>query len=311
MHKIILDTDIGTDVDDILALSLALYSPEIELLAVTAAYGDTVNRGKLVYQVLNHAGKQNDIPVAAGRRTTLEGNRTIWEAGHEGRNAETDCLSDTVLSPLSAVDLMIRTIEEHPDEIVLCAIAPLTNVAEAVLKAPETMKKLKGIYMMGGVFGNDDRQLQMPCAEHNIICDPEAAAVVFGSGIPVTLFPLDVTLKTPLTQYDIRQLGQAADPLHKLLYTEICTWLDFIKKEFGRDHTQLHDPLTLAALADPSIIIRTLKTGIRVETRGDITTGATIPAHNGLDNVNVVLEVDISRFFESFSKRVIDTVEVG
>jgi inosine-uridine nucleoside N-ribohydrolase len=128
--KIIFDTDIGTDVDDILALSLVLASPELELIGVTTAYGDTRLRAKLTHRVLELVGRDN-IPVAAGDTQTLERNRAIWMPGHEGRIARADQISDTVIARNNAVDFMLETIRAHPGEVVICAIAPLVNLAQA------------------------------------------------------------------------------------------------------------------------------------------------------------------------------------
>ena len=95
-------------------------------------------------------------------------------------------------------DFILENLQRYPGEVTLLAVAPLTNVAQAVERDPETMGKVKHIFMMGGVFGFDDAN-SLPAVEHNFRCDPEAAQVVFGSGLPITLLPLDMTVQTPLT----------------------------------------------------------------------------------------------------------------
>ena len=302
MHKTILDTDIGTDVDDLLTLAFLLACPEVELLGVSAAYGDTRTRAKMVYRVLELAGR-TDIPVAYGDPQTLHKNRPIFWPGHEGKNAGVDELSDSVLSGQSSVDLILSSIRAHPGEVVLCAVAPLVNVAQALLRDPETMQKVKHVYMMGGTFCVENPKLSFPLVEHNFRCDPEAARVVFDSDLPITLFPLDVTLKTPFTKDDLERLRTARYPLNDLVTREIEDWLGWIKARFGRDYCHLHDPLTAAVILDPAIVTRSVPTALKIECQGEFTAGFNLPDPARPANVNVVTEVDLSRFYELFMGR--------
>jgi purine nucleosidase len=302
MIKVILDTDIGTDVDDLLALNFLINSSEVELLGVTAAYGNTNIRGKLAYHALELAGKKH-IPVTVGDTETLQRNRKIFWPGHEGKNANAESIPESVLAKQSAVEFMLETIRKHPGEVVLCAVAPLTNVAQAILQDPETMKKVKHIVMMGGVFGYDDPSLTLPVVEHNFRCDPEAAKVVFDSDLPVTLFPLDETLKTPFTRDDLEILKKSNHPLSKFLVRELETWLVFINNTFHRDYCHLHDPLAVASVIDPSIITRQVTIALEIETQGQLTSGLAISNHSRKANVNVVTGIDLSRFYELFMKR--------
>jgi purine nucleosidase len=187
MHKLILDTDIGTDVDDLLALSFMLASPEVDVLGITTAYGDTRLRAKIVQRALELTGR-TDIPIAVSPHATFAGNREVWMAGHEGDNAGINELPESSLHPLDAPEFILETIRSHPGEVVLCAVAPLTNLAHACEKDLETMRKIRRVYVMGGVFGFDNPSLTFPSVEHNIRCDPEAARVVFDAGLPITLF---------------------------------------------------------------------------------------------------------------------------
>jgi purine nucleosidase len=301
MHKVILDTDIGTDVDDLLALTFLLNSPEIELLGVTAAYGNTLVRGKLAYRALSLTGRES-IPVTLGDPQTLLRNRSIFWPGHEGKNAKTEDIPDTVLSKQSAVDFILETIRKQPGEIILCAVAPLTNLAQAIIRDPETMSKVKHIVMMGGVFGFEDVTLSLPVIEHNFRCDPEAARIVFNSDLPITLFPLDVTLKTPFMREDLEQLRGREQPLLPLVVQEIDTWLEVIKKLAGRDYCHLHDPLAAASIVDPGIVTSTVATGLKIECQGELTSGASI-SDSSRNNVKVVTGIDLSRFYELFMTR--------
>lgn len=303
MHKVILDTDIGTDVDDLLALTFLLNSPEVELLGVTAAYGDTFVRGKLAYRALSLAGRES-IPVTLGDTQTLLRNRTIFWPGHEGKNAKIEEIPDTVFSKQNAVDFMLETIRKHPGEVILCGVAPLTNIAQAIISDPETMSKVKYIVMMGGVFGFDDVTLSLPVVEHNFRSDPEAARVVFNSDLPITLFPLDVTLKTPFMREDLEQLRVRTQPLTSLLVQEIETWLEVIKKLAGRDYCHLHDPLAAASIVDPGIVTHTVATSLKIECQGELTSGASISDSSRKANVQVVTGIDLSRFYGLFMERI-------
>jgi purine nucleosidase len=256
--------------------------------------------------VLEAVGLAGRIPIAIGDTQSLERNRKIWMPGHEGKIAHADQLSDAVVNGGSATDFILEQVSAHPGEVVIVAIAPLVNIAQAILENPKVMRGVQQIVIMGGVFGVEDRERRLPIVEHNIVCDPEAARVVFGSGLPITLFPLDVTLRTPLVQPDIDALGTSGHPLARLLHEEIVSWLAFIKREFNRDRTELHDPVTVASLIDPRIITRSFDAAIKIECDGQHTSGMTIVDHSHGKNIRVVTEVDISRFYELFSARVVE-----
>jgi purine nucleosidase len=308
MTKIILDTDIGTDVDDILALILLLNSPEAELLGITTAYGDTQLRARIAYQVLALSGK-TQIPIAAGNPSTL-GKRDIFWPGHEGCNLDPS-IPQKVTTQTSAEDFILETINRHPGEVSVVAIAPLTNLAGAILKSPQTMQQVKQIYVMGANF--DMRNSDFPLAEHNIASDPEAAQIVFDSGLPIVLFPLDVTTKMPFEIKKMDQLRGSAHGLAQLLYAELKTWMQFVKNRFGRDSTYMHDPLTVAGLLNPEIITKSNQMRLNVETQGVLSTGIVVPVlHHHQPNIRVVLDVDLLTFEKLFFERVIQaTTDVG
>lgn len=308
MHKIILDTDIGTDIDDILALSLLLASPEAELLGVTTAYGDTKLRAKIVHQVLAAVGRAGEVPIAPGGPSTLVGDRPIFWPGHEGKNLDPD-IPDSVMLDQRAEDFIIETVAAYPGEVTLIAIAPQANLARAILKAPETMRQVKQIFMMGGVF--DLSRGDLPAAEHNIISDPEAARIVFDFGLPITLFPLDVTTRTALGPADIARLGRATAPLAELLFRELSNWMPFIQERHGRDFTHMHDPLTAAALVRPELVTRSERMAVRIEERGEFTLGMTVPdRHAQGAPVTVAFDIDVPAFQELFLTRVIHSAPI-
>lgn len=308
MHKVILDTDIGTDVDDLLTLAFLLGSPDVDLLGVTAAYGDTQLRGKLARHALSLAGR-SDVPVAVGELPTLRGQRKVYWAGHEGKNAYVETLP--VLEAQDAADFILQTLRRYPGEVTLLAVAPLTNVAQALERDPETMGEVGHIVMMGGVFGLGGAP-GLPAAEHNFRCDPEAAHIVFGSSLPITLFPLDMTVQTPFTREQLGRLRGCDTPLFSLIVREVETFLAFV----GRDHCHLHDPLTAASIVDPEIITGSLTTGLEIGCGDGATDGSSTPNSSNLDsgkgaNVRVVTAFDAPHFYELFFKRMLGSGEAA
>jgi purine nucleosidase len=306
MTKIILDTDIGTDVDDILALCLLLASPEAELIGVTTAYGDTRLRAKIVHQVLALTRRAGKVPIVAGNPEPLTPSRTVFWAGHEGQNLEAS-IPETVTVETNAEDFILQSVEQHPGEVTLVAIAPLGNIARAIQKSLQAMQGVKQIYIMGGNFNLQNTHF--PAAEHNITSDPEAARVVFESGLPIVLFPLDVTTKTHFGKQEVEQLQSATSELAQLVYSEVNIWMNFVRKRFGRDLTHMHDPLTLAALLNPAIITRSECVGINIEPQGKYTTGMTLPnPHHPRPNVQVVFDIDVQAFDVIFLERVLEAI---
>jgi inosine-uridine nucleoside N-ribohydrolase len=183
---VILDTDIGDDIDDAFALALVLRSPELRLLGVGTAFGDTELRARLVDRYLRAVGRQ-DIPVLAGVETK---SIHFTQAAYARQAPE--------LKHKSAVDFMLGQIRAHPGQITLIAIGPLFNVQAAIARDPETFKKLKRVVIMGGSVyrgydGKDGDKQSAPSPEWNILCDPAGATALLGSGVPVFVMPLDST----------------------------------------------------------------------------------------------------------------------
>lgn len=209
-QKIIIDTDIGDDIDDVFAVGLALNSPELKILGITSAWGDTKLRARLLDRLLRETGR-GDIPVAVGieRHAPKEGafSQAAW-ARQEPERPHPD-----------AVGFLLDQIRKNPGEITLVAIAPETNLAAALARDPATFKKLKRIVLMGGSvhLGYDDRApllLNPPDPEYNIAMDIPSAQAVFTSGIPLDVMPLDST-----------QLKLGEGPRH-LLFTQATPLTD-------------------------------------------------------------------------------------
>ena len=289
--RIILDTDIGADVDDCLALALILASPELELLAVTTVYGDVALRARMVLKLLRLRGAAG-VPVALGAARPLLGRPPVYWAGHEGEGLlEPD---DAALRPADehAVDLIVRTVMTRPGEVTLVAIGPLTNVALAFSREPRLAANLAGLTLMGGVVGGA-HALELPWVEHNFRCDPEAAHIVLSAGATPTIVPLDVTTQVRIRPDDVARIGAAGDPFHAAVADQVTRYPRYAR----RGWTNLHDPLAVATVIDPTLV-RCEPVRAVVETAGEHTAGALLAAASTPDapaTARIALAVDAAR----------------
>lgn len=297
--KVILDTDIGTDVDDALALAVLLGSPEVELVGVTCVYGDVRLRARMVRKLLRLADRP-EVPVYAGLEPPLLGVRPVFWPGHEGVGL-LEPEDDSLLPEAEhAVDYLLRITAEHPGEIHLTAIGPLGNVAMAIRRDPGFLDRLAGLTIMGGVFRGPGRW-NMRSNEHNIVCDPEAAQIVFGANPSCTLVPLDVSRQTVIRPADLDRIRAARTPFREAIADQVERYPRF--QELG--YTYLHDPLAVAMLLDPSLgRYETMR--IAVETAGRISEGMTVPIIDpeGNNPVKVALDVDVTRAEEFIVSRI-------
>jgi purine nucleosidase len=293
-RRILLDTDIGTNPDDCLALALVLASPELELIALTTVYGDVAVRARIALKLLHLRGFR-DLPVALGAERPLVQDRPVSWAGYEGRGLlepEDDALQP---SKQHAADLIVDTVMAHPRQITLVAIGPLTNVALAIQREPRLAENLAGLVLMGGVVGGT-HALHLPWTEHNFRSDPEAAQIVLRAvpaGAPVTIVPLDVTTQVCIRQPDLELIRSAGGAYHRAVAEEVAVYPPFVQRGWG----YLHDPLAVAALIEPSLLtmepLHTL-----VETGGEHTAGrllVALPAPGAPATARVALGVDAPR----------------
>ncbi len=237
--KIILDTDIGDDIDDAFALGLALHSPEVKVVGITTAWGDTALRARLVNRLLretHHAG----IPIAVGiaTKSKVPFTQARWAQG-----------GSAPLPRIDAVDFLLRAIRENPGEITLVAIAPLTNIGAAIDRDPATFRKLKRVVLMGGSIrrGYDDpngRVVNTPSAEYNIASDVAAAKKLFASGVPIFMMPLDST-QLRLDAANRAALASAGTPLTGAL-TQLY-------REWGQQTPVLYDVMAVAYVVEPRL----------------------------------------------------------
>jgi purine nucleosidase len=239
-EKVIIDTDIGDDIDDAFAIALALKSPELEILGISTTFGDTEARAKIVDRLLGEAGR-TDIPVLAGaptHTTNAMKQKRYGEGGHFGK-----------ASHPSAGDFILGQIRRYPGQITLIAIGPLVNVGALIDKDPETFLKLKRVVIMGGSIECGYGELWFcpergPDAEWNIINDIQSAKKLFLSGVPLYVMPLDST-QLKLDEVKRAFLFKQGTPL-----TDSLTLL---YHEWGQQTPTLFDPVTVAFILDPKI----------------------------------------------------------
>ncbi|GAA3614616.1 nucleoside hydrolase [Nonomuraea rosea] len=306
-HKIILDTDPGvgipgTDADDPLALLLALADPRLELLAVTTVFGNCPPElGARGAAAVLAAADRTDVPVAVGMGTRLGGGLpdALVEAyrGARGEPGSIDLpdLADAAV-PQHAVDLIIDTVRAHPGQVTVVAIGPQTNLAMALLKEPSLAADLRSVVFMGGALGMEPRYGRgniTPVAECNIWFDPQAADIVFRSGVDLTMVGLDVTNPaTGLVLGDaaIRGIDRGRSRAAAMLADVCATYLDAPMFDWA-DGCVLYDPLAVAVAADPDVATFT-EMSVGVETRGTLTAGQTVPLRDDHPNMRVCVGVD-------------------
>jgi inosine-uridine nucleoside N-ribohydrolase len=287
MAKILLDTDIGSDIDDAVCLAYLLAQRDCELLGITTVTGEAVQRAKLASALCIRAGK--DIPIFPGTEKPL----LIAQRQPIAQQAEAlkkwEHLQD--FPERLAVDFLRETIRSHPGEITLLAIGPLTNVALLFSVDPETPSMLKSLYTMCGAFSNDNPEFVL--LEWNAICDPHAAAIVFNTPVPRHCsIGLDVTQRVVMGATEVREHFQSGLLQPVLDYSEV--WF--------RDEEQItfHDPLAGAVIFDEGMCEFERGT-VSLDLMSERCMGLTSwTADGAAGRHEVPFEVDESRFFEHF-----------
>lgn len=236
-HRMVFDTDIGSDVDDALALAVLLgRSAEADLEAVVTVYGDSLLRARLAQRYARLAGRS--IRVHAGETMTRSG-RDVWWAGHEGTLH--DALDEERVESEAGVDALLRIVLEAPGEIDLIAVGPLTNIAAAIDRDPVFGPAVRGLWIMGGGFG-------IGRAEHNIRSDVDAARVVFAAGIPTTVAGLEVTGLLTMGHDQLSAISDSS-ALGAALQRDIHQWWEFWNQTWNVPH----DPVAVLALLEPDL----------------------------------------------------------
>lgn len=284
-----MDTDIGTNPDDAVALALAAKSQEIRIEGVTTVYGQVHIRARIAKKIMKLCGIEG-IPVYPGIKEPLLRNRPIFRSGLEGKVLDLE--DDGEEQSKHAVDFIIETVMRHPGEITLVAIGPQTNIAAALIREPIISEYVKEIVVMGGVTRLARNGIHLSTVEHNIQCDPEAASVVFSSGAPIVMVGLDVTREAIFSRKEKDEMAACGTPLAQTLAGMMQTFMDYMKRDFS----YMCDPLAIAALIDRTLI-HTKRMDVRIHYDHREVTGQTIAELNGKGNVEVALEADILRFF--------------
>ena len=286
--KIILDTDIGDDIDDAFALSLALNSPELKIVGITSAWGNTALRSRLLDRILCETGRE-DIPVYTGvpTKTTTRFTQQAW-ASQCGDHPHSD-----------AVTFLLDQIRQYPGQITLIAIAPLTNIGAAISRDPATFRKLKRVVLMGGSIyrGYDDfgyTSSHKPDAEYNIATDVAASQKLFTSGVPIYMMPLDSTqLKFDETKRSL--LASISTPLTDSLQVLTAEW----QRNAQQTTPTLYDVVATAYAIDPETC-PTTPLHIEVDDEGFTRIAP------GASNANVCLEPHTDAFFNLLMPRLLN-----
>lgn len=305
-REIIIDTDPGQD--DAIALLLALASNELDVLGITSVAGNVPLSltTKNVLKVCELANRLNTkVYVGSDRPMKRELFTAEYVHGATGLNgAQLPEPSMSVEQP-HAVDFIIETILSRPDKsVTLCTLGPLTNVGQALLKAPEIAPRVKELVMMGG--GLFEGGNVTPAAEFNIYVDPDAAKLTFGAGIPMVVMPLDVTHKALTTQSRI----DAFRALRTKVGTAAAEWLDFFERfdeeKYGTDGGPLHDPNVIAYLLKPELYSGR-HINVEIETESALTVGMTVADYWRVTdrprNAVWMTDVDSDGFFELILER--------
>jgi inosine-uridine nucleoside N-ribohydrolase len=289
-QKVIIDTDIGDDIDDVFAVGLALSSPELKILGVSSAWGDTELRSQMLDRLLCETGR-SDIPVTTGVKTARKPGFTqdVWaKAGVTHTHGD-------------AVDFLLDQVRKNPGEITLIAIGPLSNIGAEIDRDPETFKKLQRVVLMGGSirrgydeFGTLSLTVRTPDAEYNIAMDPTAAQKLVRSGVPIYMMPLDST-ELKFDEVKRAMLTTVGTPLTDSLQVLIAEW----QRATHQTTPTMFDAVAAAYALKPELC-PTTPLHIEVDDKGFTRESA------GPANVNVCLSSDSDQFFQFFMPRLLE-----
>lgn len=305
-RKIIIDTDPGQD--DAVAILLALASPDqLEVLGLTAVAGNvplplTEKNARIIVEL---AGKST--PVFAGCDAPLQRKLVTAEHVHGKTGLDGIALPDPTLPLQSqhAVEFIIETLRHNPPgSVTLCPLGPLTNIATAFQRAPDIIARVAEIVLMGGAYfevGNIT-----PAAEFNIYVDPEAADIVFKSGVPIVVMPLDVTHKALTSRAWVEQMRGLGTKVGQA----VASWTDFFERfdtaKYGSEGAPLHDPCVIAYLLEPGLFSGR-HINVEIETQSDLTLGMTVAdwwhVTNRAPNAMFIGDVDRDGFYRLLTDR--------
>jgi purine nucleosidase len=289
-EKVIIDTDIGDDIDDAFAVALALRSPELQILGITTTFGDTETRAKLVDRFLAEVGRA-EIPIAAGVPSQPKSNFTQRRYAENNRYAKS--------SHPDAATFLLDQIHRNPGQISLIAIGPLMNVGAAIDKDPATFRKLKRVIMMGGSIKRGYGDLGFgpptpPQPEWNILNDILSAQKLFAAGVPLFVMPLD---STQLKMDEVKRAFLFSQG------TPITDALTLLYHQWGQETPTLFDPMTIAFMVNPSLCpVQPMH--IQVDEKGFTRPEPGPPDAPNPPNAQVCLESNPDTFFRFYLGRV-------
>ncbi|MEH7827023.1 nucleoside hydrolase [Gemmobacter denitrificans] len=307
-RKIIIDTDPGQD--DAVAILLALASPEdVTVLGITAVAGNvplplTERNARIICEL---AGKPQ-TPVYAGCDAPLKRKLVTAEHVHGKTGLDGPVLAEPTmaLQPTHAVDFIIDTLRREPaHSVTICPLGPLTNIATAFLRAPDIIARVQQIVLMGGAYfevGNIT-----PAAEFNIYVDPEAADIVFKSGVPLVVMPLDVTHKALTNRARIEAFRNVGTEPCRM----VAEWTDFFERfdmqKYGSEGAPLHDPCVIAYLIRPDLFTGR-HINVEIETQSELTLGMTVADWWGVTdrpaNALFIGDLDAEGFYTLLTERI-------
>ena len=298
-HKIILDCDPGHD--DAIAILLAAHHPAIELLAITTVAGNqSVDKTTLNALKICTLANIRDVPVARGSerpivRPARHAHDIHGESGMDGPQ-----LPEPDIEPVAqhAVNLLIDTLLHSDGDITLVPTGPLTNIATAIRSEPAILPKIQAISLMGGAIGVGNTT---PAGEFNIWADPEAAAIVFNCGRPLTMSPLEVTHQALATEDVLNRLRAAHRPVADAVVALLEFFGSTYRDVFGFPAPPVHDPCAVAAVID-SEMLHTHTMRVEIETQGEWTAGRTVCDIYGkmgkAPNARVGYALEVERFWD-------------
>jgi len=271
--RVVIDTDPG--VDDALALLLAMRSPELKIEAITPVAGNVPLELSLpnALRMVEIAGR-TDIPVAVGAKAPLL-RRLVTAAYAHGENGLGGAVfPEPKIKPVAepAAKFISQIVRKYPGEVTLITIGPLTNIATALNMDSELARMVKSLVMMGGSLSGGNIT---PAAEFNVYVDPEAARIVFQSGIPITMVGLDVTRKTSLTDEHVRILEAGQNPVSQAAAKIARNAINHNREQGFLVGPNMHDSLAVAGFLEPSLL-KFQDYYVDVETTGELTAGETL-----------------------------------
>lgn len=306
-RKIIIDTDPGQD--DAAAIMLALASgDEIDVLGITAVAGNVpLDKTERNARIVCELSGRTDIRVFAGcdrpmRRPLVTAEHVHGKTGLDGPELDPPTMA---LQEGHAVDFIIETLRNAPSKsITLCTLGPLTNIGTALEKAPDIAERVQEIVMMGGGYFEGGNIT--PAAEFNIYVDPEAAALVFGSGIPIVMMPLDVTHQLLCLKERVDRIDAIGRPAARAIAAMLRFYERFDVEKYGSDGGPLHDPSVTAYLIKPELFSGR-HCNVEIETQSELTLGATVidwwRVTDRKPNALVIGKADADGFFALLTER--------